>query len=358
MRAGRSARARLPRSARPAPPRTMRDCSPPSKGKTPRRHGFSLRIFSKIAGISTISGRSAHQIAARFLEQAANGASGLSEEQLKILRALPRDHGPPGRGRGCAPRARGPCRARHRPRHRETALDIRNGFMEARGIDLSSLRFSAGFGRNLDYYTGFVFEIRNGSSPMPSRSSGWALRRLAAPARRLARGAGGRLLDLARSCLGPGARRDAKLGRGGGAVSPLVVAVPSKGRLQERADAFFSRARRLASARQAGFAIIAAVSKASRTSRILFLSASEITTQLASGGAHLGRRRAPISCMRPCQKRRASSRSCSARLLAKPMSSSPCRAPGSMCARWPISTMSRRLCAPGPANACVSRPNM
>jgi ATP phosphoribosyltransferase regulatory subunit len=37
--------------------------------------------------------------------------------------------------------------------------------MEARGIDLSSLRFSAGFGRNLDYYTGFVFEIRNAKLP-------------------------------------------------------------------------------------------------------------------------------------------------------------------------------------------------
>jgi ATP phosphoribosyltransferase regulatory subunit len=42
------------------------------------------------------------------------------------------------------------------------ALDLfesRAGFMAAQGIDLKRVRFSTGFGRGLDYYTGFVFEL-------------------------------------------------------------------------------------------------------------------------------------------------------------------------------------------------------
>jgi ATP phosphoribosyltransferase len=68
---------------------------------------------------------------------------------------------------------------------------------------------------------------------------------------------------------------------------PLVIAVPSKGRLQENAAAFFARA-----------GLTVAQSRGSRDYRgqlvgvadaeILFLSASEIVAQLTGGGAHLG----------------------------------------------------------------------
>jgi ATP phosphoribosyltransferase len=68
---------------------------------------------------------------------------------------------------------------------------------------------------------------------------------------------------------------------------PLVVAVPSKGRLQEHAAAFFARA---------GLALTQA--RGARDYRgglggvpdveVLFLSAAEIVAQLARGGAHLG----------------------------------------------------------------------
>lgn len=69
--------------------------------------------------------------------------------------------------------------------------------------------------------------------------------------------------------------------------APLVLAVPSKGRLQENATAFFSRA---------GLKFVQ--SRGSRDYRgtiagldgtdVAFLSASEIVSQLASGAAHLG----------------------------------------------------------------------
>lgn len=69
--------------------------------------------------------------------------------------------------------------------------------------------------------------------------------------------------------------------------APLVLAVPSKGRLQENATAFFARA---------GLKFVQ--SRGSRDYRgtiagldgaeVAFLSASEIVSQLASGAAHLG----------------------------------------------------------------------
>lgn len=70
-------------------------------------------------------------------------------------------------------------------------------------------------------------------------------------------------------------------------MSALVVAVPSKGRLQEQAQAFFARA---------GLALVQ--SRGARDYRgaiegvdgveVAYLSASEITTQLAQGQAHFG----------------------------------------------------------------------
>jgi ATP phosphoribosyltransferase regulatory subunit len=51
----------------------------------------------------------------------------------------------------------------------DAALDLfemRTGFLAARGVDVGAIRFSTAFGRGLDYYTGFVFELhdRNGTN--------------------------------------------------------------------------------------------------------------------------------------------------------------------------------------------------
>lgn len=70
-------------------------------------------------------------------------------------------------------------------------------------------------------------------------------------------------------------------------VAPLVLAVPSKGRLQENANAFFARA---------GLPVLQAGSERSYRGRIgglpdveiAYLSASEITRELAAGTVHLG----------------------------------------------------------------------
>jgi ATP phosphoribosyltransferase regulatory subunit len=113
-----------------------------------------------IAGISTVGGRSVGEIADRFLEQAELGASstlpkatralierflaitGDPDEAAADLRALADDAG----------LALGP------------AIDLfeqRTGFLAARGIDVGKIRFATAFGRGVDYYTGFVFELHD-----------------------------------------------------------------------------------------------------------------------------------------------------------------------------------------------------
>jgi ATP phosphoribosyltransferase regulatory subunit len=41
------------------------------------------------------------------------------------------------------------------------AFEERTGFMAARGLDVSAFSFAATFARNLDYYTGFIFEAQD-----------------------------------------------------------------------------------------------------------------------------------------------------------------------------------------------------
>jgi ATP phosphoribosyltransferase regulatory subunit len=122
-------------------------------------HALVTDLLS-IAGITTVGGRSVGEIADRFLEQAALGGSARLPQQtqdtierfLKIagnpddaiveLRALEEDTGVT-----LAP-----------------AIDVmesRTGFLAAQGIDVSRMRFATAFGRGVDYYTGFVFEIHD-----------------------------------------------------------------------------------------------------------------------------------------------------------------------------------------------------
>ena len=43
-------------------------------------------------------------------------------------------------------------------------MESRTGFLAAQGIDVARMRFSTAFGRGVDYYTGFVFEIHDGAA--------------------------------------------------------------------------------------------------------------------------------------------------------------------------------------------------
>src|ERR1700759_501398 len=69
--------------------------------------------------------------------------------------------------------------------------------------------------------------------------------------------------------------------------APLVVAVPSKGRLQEQAEAFFARAG-LTLSKSGGARGYRGTVAGLDNVEIAYLSASEIAAQLARGAVHLG----------------------------------------------------------------------
>ena len=117
-----------------------------------------------IAGITAVGGRSAAEIADRFLEQAAlKGGSGVPAAARQVMERYLAISGDPDEAstalRALAADARLPL---------EAALerfDHRLGFMAAQGLDVGTLRFSTRLVRNLDYYTGFVFEARDAARP-------------------------------------------------------------------------------------------------------------------------------------------------------------------------------------------------
>lgn len=113
-----------------------------------------------IAGIATVGGRSAAEIAERFLSQVASRATpAFGIEQREML------------GRFLSIEAHPDEASRQlRALAAETRLDLgaaldlfdeRANFIAAHGLSAERLLFDAAFGRNLDYYTGFTFEARS-----------------------------------------------------------------------------------------------------------------------------------------------------------------------------------------------------
>ena len=133
-------------------------------------HALVTDLLS-IAGITTVGGRTVGEIAERFLEQAALGAATtLPGETRALIEKFLAIAGDPDEA---AAELR--ALAASAGLKIEPALDLfesRAGFLAARGIDVGSIKFSTAFGRGLDYYTGFVFELHdpasgaNGNGPL------------------------------------------------------------------------------------------------------------------------------------------------------------------------------------------------
>jgi ATP phosphoribosyltransferase regulatory subunit len=124
-----------------------------------------------IAGISVVGGRSSSEIADRFLEQASTRLdAGLAGEQVEALRCFLAISDEPD------------AAARElRALAEDAGLDIgkalasfeeRVGFMAARGLKVGDFAYSAAFVRDLDYYTGFVFEASDPERPGPPAIGG------------------------------------------------------------------------------------------------------------------------------------------------------------------------------------------
>jgi ATP phosphoribosyltransferase regulatory subunit len=110
-----------------------------------------------IAGIASGGGRSAGEIADRFLDQAAlrSGASAPAEKRAILQRFLEISGDPDSASRSLRALA---AEAGLGIDAALDSLDQRIGFLAARGMPVEAYTFSAAFVRDLDYYTGFVFE--------------------------------------------------------------------------------------------------------------------------------------------------------------------------------------------------------
>ena len=112
-----------------------------------------------IAGTTNVGGRTVAEIADRFLEQSTLKGGALPRDALKLIKRFLAIAGDPD-----------DAVAQLRALANDAQLNItaaidqfesRVGFMAARGIDTGLTRFSTSFGRGLDYYTGFEFELHS-----------------------------------------------------------------------------------------------------------------------------------------------------------------------------------------------------
>jgi ATP phosphoribosyltransferase regulatory subunit len=122
-------------------------------------HALVADLLS-IAGISAVGGRSIAEIADRFVEQAELGASNaLPPDRQSLIERFLAIAGAPDEAAAALRALAAEAGISLVP-----ALDLfesRTGDLAGRGIDVRRIRFATAFGRGVDYYTGFVFEIHD-----------------------------------------------------------------------------------------------------------------------------------------------------------------------------------------------------
>ena len=111
-----------------------------------------------IAGTTNVGGRTVAEIADRFLEQSTLKGGALPRDALAIDQALPRDRRRPRRSgrRSCA---RSPPTPSSTSPPRSISSKAASASWPRAASTRSMTRFSTSFGRGLDYYTGFEFEL-------------------------------------------------------------------------------------------------------------------------------------------------------------------------------------------------------
>jgi ATP phosphoribosyltransferase regulatory subunit len=110
-----------------------------------------------IAGATNVGGRTVAEIADRFLEQSTLKAGALPRDATAIIKRFLSIAGAPDDAVAQLRALAADAGLKITPVIDE--LESRVGFMAARGIDIAKTRFSTAFGRGLDYYTGFEFEL-------------------------------------------------------------------------------------------------------------------------------------------------------------------------------------------------------
>lgn len=133
------------------------------EGQDPEAARAFVEDVLSIAGITSVGGRSAGDIARRFLASAGRHGDDIASEARTILRRYLAIAGDPD-----AAAAEIRALTADAGLGMDQALDLfeeRNGFLAAHGIDPAQLAFRADFARNLDYYTGFIFDIAADPDP-------------------------------------------------------------------------------------------------------------------------------------------------------------------------------------------------
>jgi ATP phosphoribosyltransferase regulatory subunit len=132
-------------------------------GAEPKAARAFVEDLLRMAGVEASGGRSAAEIADRFLSRAGERGNGVSAEQTEMIERFTSIDGDPDQ-----------VAAELRTFAADTGIDLaevldrfeeRTGFMAAGGLDIDRIRVSAGFARSLEYYTGMVFELVQQDKP-------------------------------------------------------------------------------------------------------------------------------------------------------------------------------------------------
>lgn len=141
------------------------------KDHTPEHAREVLRDALGMGGIRIIGTRSFDEIADRFLEKAAESASArLAPEAADLIQSFLALQAP---AAGAVEAIRTLCkRAGVNVEGPLSDLSARLSRLAAAGLDPAKVTFAGQFGRNMEYYTGFVFEVRADGVATPVAGGG------------------------------------------------------------------------------------------------------------------------------------------------------------------------------------------